>query len=297
MTHNKNKGMFKFKYIFMVVFASFFCMVSTKTFYGYAMPFYGLDGSGFTVRASFSTFYGNSSDERKWNVNLASQSINNFLLDVGAEFSFNSVVGERTEKRGYKQAKIIINGEFTDGIGGGVCQVSTTLYNAVLLAGLKITEYHPHSLAVNYVSPSFDAMVNSGSADLRFVNNTLLPIIINCIADGENLKIIVKGKKSSYTYEQVSEVVEEIPIEIKKVIDDGKYPELYVGQEKIVSFGKKGLVSKGYLIKYKNGKLVEKRLIRKDKYKPLNCVIVIGTTELEQENTPIEELKTKSLTL
>ena len=118
-----------------------------------AMPFYDLQPSSLTTRASFYTSYPSSTAERKHNIILASKSIDNTFIDVGGEFSFNLVVGDRTEKRGYKKSKIIINGDFADGIGGGVCQVSTTLYNAVLLAGLEIIEYHPHSLPVSYVAP------------------------------------------------------------------------------------------------------------------------------------------------
>ena len=115
-------------------------------------------------------------------------------MDINGEFSFNYTIGERTERRGYKKAKIIVGGEFVDGVGGGVCQVSTTLYNAVLLAGLKVVECHPHSLPVSYVEPSFDAMVNSGWADLKFINDTHNPVIIRARADGAKLTIQIFGE-------------------------------------------------------------------------------------------------------
>ena len=143
-----------------------------------AMPFYDLQPKDIVLRATFSTDYSKSSAERKHNVGLAAKSLDNVFVDAGGEFSFNKTVGERTYKRGYKSAKIIVNGEFTEGVGGGVCQVSTTLYNAALLAGLEISEVNQHSVAVSYVAPSFDAMVNSGSADLRFINRTHNPVII-----------------------------------------------------------------------------------------------------------------------
>jgi vancomycin resistance protein YoaR len=161
---------------------------------GYAMPFYDLKPKFLTERAVFSTSYETSSSERKHNIALASKSLNNTIVDVGAEFSFNMTVGARTEKRGYKTAKIISGGEFVDGVGGGVCQVSTTLYNAVVRAGLMVTEYHPHSLQVSYVLPSTDAMVNSGSADLRFVNNTNNPIIIKTTATNTTITIKIVGE-------------------------------------------------------------------------------------------------------
>ena len=143
-------------FLSMIVFQS--CAVNL--FVGKAMPFYDLQPKKIVLRAEFSTNYSSSTDARKFNVALASKTLDNTLVDINGEFSFNYTVGERTERRGYKKAKIIVGGEFVDGVGGGVCQVSTTLYNAVLLAGLKIIECHPHSLPVSYVAPSFDAMVN-----------------------------------------------------------------------------------------------------------------------------------------
>ena len=90
-------------------------------------------------------------------------------------------MGARTEANGFKKAKIIEDGRFVYGTGGGVCQASTTLYNAALLAGLKVTEYHPHSLSVNYVRPSRDAMVSGSYSDLKFCNTTNCPVYIRVL--------------------------------------------------------------------------------------------------------------------
>lgn len=279
------KSRINFFVLFMTLCVSFASTIISKPVYAKSLPFYSHGPYDFCERATFSTFYGSSKEERKWNIALASKAINNFLLDAGAEFSFNRTVGDRTEQRGYKQAKIIVNGEFVDGVGGGVCQVSTTLYNAVILAGLKITEYHPHTLSVSYVSPSLDAMVNSGTSDLRFVNDTDFPIIIKAVTNGEVLKISISGKKSKYRYKVLSEIIEEIPAEYKKMIDDGKYPNLCVGEEKILTYAKNGIKSRAYLIKYKGDKVLQKRIIRIDYYKPLSGLIVIGAgKEIEEES-------------
>ena len=201
------------------------------------------------------------------------------LVDVGGEFSFNRTVGARTEKRGYKSAKIIVNGKFTDGVGGGVCQVSTTLYNAILLAGLKIIEYHPHSLPVSYVAPSFDAMVNSGSADLRFINNTHNPLILLASADGNTLKIKVLGEPMKEKYQRESQITEYItPPDNEIIIDEKKeYPDLFEGDRKVIQYPKQGYRSQGVLIKTKNGKVISKKTIRKDKYSAVRGVIIEGT--------------------
>ena len=242
-----------------------------------AMPFYDLQPQKIVLRAEFSTDYSKSSEERKHNVRLAAKALNNAFIDVNGEFSFNRVVGARTEKRGYKLAKIIVGGEFTEGVGGGVCQVSTTLYNAALLAGLKITEVHQHSLAVSYVKPSFDAMVNSGSADLRFINKTHNPVVINAFADGKTLTVKIYGEPMREKYERKSVVLKEIEPEYSVIADEaGEYSDLYSGERKIIKYGKKGLISEGYLIKKVKGKTVSEKRIRRNKYAAVNGVIVEG---------------------
>ena len=243
----------------------------------FAMPFYDLQPQDLVLRASFYTSYSKSTEERKHNISLASKSLNNVFVDVNGEFSFNYTVGERTKKRGYKEAKIIVNGEFVDGVGGGVCQVSTTLYNAVLLAGLNVIEYHPHSLPVSYVAPSFDAMVNSSWADLKFINNTHNPIIIKAFANGERLLVEIYGEKMQEKYVRESVITKTLPPLEEKVVfdDDGLYPELFEGEFKQVRWGNSGYLSEGYLTKIVGGKRVKKK-IRSDKYSPTRGLIVWG---------------------
>jgi vancomycin resistance protein YoaR len=127
------------------------------------------------LRASFSTDFVEN-PPREHNIRLAVSKFNNLVVNAGDEVSFNKVVGPRTEQNGFLEAKIIIDGEYTDGIGGGVCQVSTTVFNAVALAGLEIVESHNHSLPSYYVGLGRDAMVSAAS-DLRFTNNTGRQII------------------------------------------------------------------------------------------------------------------------
>ena len=258
-----------------------------------AMPFYGLNPKEIVLRSEFYTSYGSSTEERKHNIKLASTALNNVMVDVGGEFSFNRTVGERTVKRGYKTAKIIVSGEFVDGVGGGVCQVSSTLYNAVLLAGLMVTEYHAHSLLVSYVAPSFDAMVNSDSADLRFVNNTDNPIIINTVADGNKLTVSIYGEPLEVKYERKSVITEEIPApDAEEVFDDNlEYPDLYEGDSMILRYGKAGYKSEGYIVAIKNGKKISEKKIRSDKYSATKGLVIHGRTpkpidpEIEQETT------------
>ena len=251
-----------------------------------ALPFYDLQPKKIVLRSKFYTSYPSSSEERKHNIFLASKALNNTMVDSNCEFSFNLTVGPRTEKRGYKTAKIIFNGQFVDGVGGGVCQVSTTLYNAVLLAGLKITEYHPHSLAVNYVAPSFDAMVNSGSADLKFINTTHNPVFIKTYADESRLSIEIYGEKMNETYTRESVIEQEItaPDYVIKKDVKGEFPDLFIGERKVLSYKKNGIASKGVLIKKVNGKIVSRNTIRKDRYNFVAGVIIEGTTPPPETN-------------
>ena len=260
----------------------------------FAMPFYDLQPQESVLRAEFSTDYSKSSPERKHNVSLAAKSLDNTFIDVGGEFSFNFTVGARTEKRGYKSAKIIVKGEFVDGVGGGVCQVSTTLYNAAIRAGLEITEVHGHSLAVSYVKPSCDAMVNSGSADLRFINCTHNPVIIRTFADGKKLIVRIYGEPVTETYELKSVIKREILPEYTVYSDDaGEYPDLFSGERKIISNGKKGYESEGYLVKKVNGKTVSSVRVRRDTYLSVNGLIVEGTAQrpIDDGFVPDEEIK------
>ena len=275
--------MIKRSIIFCVILAGcvLFCIFGCLSVHSQkvnAMPFYDLKPKEIVLRAEFSTNYSKSASERKSNIALAVKSLNNTFVDVGGEFSFNRTVGPRTEKRGYKTAKIIANGKFTDGVGGGVCQVSTTLYNAVLLAGLKVSEYHSHSLPVSYVAPSFDAMVNSSSADLRFINNTHNPIIIGASANGEEVRIRIFGESMKEQYIRKSEILEYIEPPKEEILYDDKleYPELYEGESRWLQYGKQGYRSKGTLIKVVEGKEVERRVIRKDKYLASRGVIIYG---------------------
>lgn len=249
-----------------------------------AMPYYDLKPQRQVLRAEFSTDYSKSTLERKHNIALAAKSLNNLFLDVFGEFSFNAAVGARTEKRGYKSAKIIVNGEFVEGVGGGVCQVSTTLYNAAVIAGLKITEAHAHSLAVSYVKPSCDAMVNSGSADLRFINTTHNPVIIKSTADGEKLTFKIYGEPMTGKYQLKSVIKQEILPEYTVISDQkGEYPDLFSGEKRIINYGKKGYLSEAYLVKTVNGKIVLNTRLRRDKYLAIDGVIIEGTTPRNDE--------------
>ena len=223
--------------------------------------------------ARFSTYYGDSKQNRKDNVALACRKIDGTVLYPEDEFSFNDIVGARTVENGFKSAYIIKDGEFVEGIGGGVCQVSSTLYNCALLANLTITCVRAHSLPVSYVAPSFDAMVSTASG-LRFVNTLSSPVTIKMLADGKYLKAEMYGIETC-TIRRRSQTIETLPFEIE-YRDDAT---LKLGEEVIDTYGKEGLRSQGFLEYYQNGKLIKTVLIRKDTYFPQKRIVLRGTAD------------------
>lgn len=229
-------------------------------------------------RASFSTSYAASSDGRKHNIALAAKKLNGIKIPIDEEFSFNNAVGARSVENGFKTAKIILNGEFADGVGGGVCQVSSTIYNCALLSGLTVTEQHSHSLSVGYVEPSFDAMVNSYTSDLKFLNDTGGDVYVAATADGTTLSFTFYGVMQTETYERISVTKETILPEPAEIVSDDS---LRAGETKTVRACKNGLKSEGYLIKYSDGKRVKTIKIRSDKYNPVRGKILISPRRTE----------------
>ena len=203
------------------------------------------------LRAEFSTDYSSSSDARKNNISLACCAINGTFLKNGGKLSFNAYVGERNRERGYQEAKIILNGKFESGVGGGVCQVSTTLYTCALLAGMDVTERHQHTLLVSYIEPSFDAMVSSAS-DLCFTNNSGAGIFIEALADGNRLLFRFYGLEMDFSVERHYELVSVEDSGYDEILD--QTGELCEGEEqKIITPSISTVKSKGFITVKKNG--------------------------------------------
>lgn len=135
---------------------------------------------------NYVTYYDANNIERSHNISLSTLAINNYVVFPGEEFSFNKVVGERTKEKGYKKAPVIVKGELAEDIGGGICQVSSTLFNAVNLRGIQMVERYSHSRAVPYVPPGKDATVSWWGPDFVFKNNYNQPILIRATSkDGK----------------------------------------------------------------------------------------------------------------
>ncbi len=192
--------------------------------------------------ASFSTRYRASDRDRTTNLKLASNKINGVLLMPGEEFSYNQTLGPRTVATGYKSAKIFSNGEVVDGIGGGICQISSTLYDAVVYADLEITDRRNHQFVTSYLKAGLDATVVYGSQDFKFKNSRNYPIkIVSTVSNGI-AKIDIYGVKEETEYQVKIEpvVLQTTPTSIKTIT---------------------------YKYRYLNGKLVDKVVLSRDTYK------------------------------
>ncbi len=225
--------------------------------------------------AKFQTRYDESNLNRSTNIKLASEKINGQILMPGETFSYNKIVGERTIKTGYKEASVYMNGKVVDGIGGGICQVSSTLYNAVLQANLEIVSRKNHYFITSYVSPSRDATVAYGTIDFQFKNSRTYPVKIECTSQNGVCQVQIYGIKEDEEYDVIIEdkVTEVIPY-TTRYIETNK---LTKGTENEIQKGVNGYKSEAYRTLILNGQVVSKTLLSKDTYNPLERIVEKGT--------------------
>ena len=239
------------------------------------------------VLGSFKTTYNASNKNRSNNLELAGKSINNKIYLPGETFSYNDALGERTAARGYKEAHVYSGGEVVDGLGGGICQISSTLYNAVLKADLEIVERKNHMFWPEYVDPSFDATVAWGSIDFKFKNNRETPIKITASVSGGTASVTIYGKKKADepTIELLCKKLKEIPAQTVERQD----PNMNEGKRETIQSPVRGYDSEGYKIyKDANGKEIKRELISKDHYDATNKIVKVGTKKVV---TPVPTVK------
>ena len=220
---------------------------------------------GWEKMSAYTTYFNQNEGGRCENIAIAAALIDGVTIQPYGEFSFNATVGRRTEESGFQQAKIIVGGEYVVGVGGGVCQVSTTLYNAALKSGLQIVEFHPHSLQVGYVDPSRDAMVSSQS-DLKIFNPHVHAVYLSARVTKGAIQIVFYGKALAERYELVSKTLEKIPPPTP-IVKEGE-------REEILRAEKQGVKSELYLERYVGDKLVARNRLRTDEYRPIQGIIV-----------------------
>ena len=241
--------------------------------------------------STFTTKYDKTNTNRTTNLQLAINKINGVVLMPDEEFSYNKIVGERTISAGYKEAKIYSNGEVVDGLGGGICQISSTLYNTVLLANLEITERRNHQFVTSYLPAGRDATVVYGSQDFKFKNNRKYPVKIEASLNSGIAKISLYGVKeeNDYTVTFETRTVSAIPYKTK-YINDSTIEE---GTEKIQQKGVNGLITETYKILNLNGVVVSKTLLSKDTYNAMQRVVLKGSKKVKKSQDNNENKQDK----
>ncbi|MCR1934829.1 VanW family protein [Clostridium tepidum] len=230
--------------------------------------------------ATYSTQYGGiSSPQRANNIEICTKSINGTVLMPGETFSFNQVVGERTEQRGYQAAPVIVGNEIESGLGGGICQVSSTLYNTILLSNIKSTERIHHTLPSSYVPLGMDATVDWGNIDYKFKNNFSYPIYIEGIADGNS--IIFNLYSNSELKKRTCSIWNEVYATVNANIITENDPNLLEGKQEIVKNPTTGYKVRVYKNILENGKIIGKELISDDFYRPIEGLIKVGSKKPE----------------
>ena len=238
---------------------------------------------------TFSTSYtGNDSLGRNINLIVGCEKINGTILAPGEVFSMNAGLGDQTYENGFRDAAVIVNGKIEDGIAGGVCQVTTTLYNAVVKAELEVVERSNHSLPVSYVPLGHDAAIAGDYIDFKFKNNTDYPVYLEAYAGGGQVVTKLYGHETrdpSRKVELDAEVDETIPKPAEKITEDPTKPE---GYREVTYTGKVGYRVSTYLVVYENGKQISRERFNRSTYKAVADEVTIGTGPAEEteETTP-----------
>lgn len=226
------------------------------------------------VVSEFTTHFPASRISRNTNIKLAASKINGYVLAPGEVFSFNDVVGRRTIKEGFKEAPVFVNGKHDMGVGGGICQVSSTLYNASLFGNLKIKQRHNHSLPVPYLPVGRDATVDYGSLDLQIENNSPAPIALSSTLTKNTLTFRILGKKDpGLSVKIVSDKKQSWSNGVKTVND----PTLPAGKKKVIEKGSSGHSIYTYRVVYRNGQEVAREPLGRSYYKGSAALVAVGT--------------------
>ena len=233
-----------------------------------------------TLLGSHSTKFKSSVVGRTTNIKLATDRTSNVLLMPGDTFSYNEHTGKRTVENGYKNAPVIVQGVMQEGIGGGVCQVSTTLYNAVLYSGLELVNNKNHSIPSSYAEKGRDATVTDGGIDFVFKNNYEYPVYVKNYVSGNYVTCQIYGSSKNKQNIQIATSLDGVSSALIKKVED---PTLPKGEEKELEKGRDAYtVSTFRIYKDSNGNIIKKVKVATSYYPKKQGVIAIGTKEEEQ---------------
>ena len=235
------------------------------------------------VLGSYTSSYNVGLVNRTKNLSLAARLVNGTVIMPGKRFSYNGTVGQRTYARGFVDATVYTGEGTEEGIGGGICQVSSTIYCAQLRADLKTVSRTNHSYTIVYVPLGQDATVVYGALDYVFENSTNYPIKITASASGGYLTVKILGTKvdKSSKVDVVSVTASTVAkSEVRK--DDPSIPK---GQTVVKQKGQNGAVVNTYKVYYKDGAEVKREYIGKSTYRPMNRIVLVGTGEVPSAGT------------
>ena len=231
-----------------------------------------------TVLGRFETYFNSQNYNRSTNIKLAASATTNILLNQGEVFSFNSNIQNSNISKYLKEAPVIINGKSEKGRGGGMCQVSSTIYNAALYSGMSIISVRNHSIPSPYIEKGRDATVSGGIIDLKFKNNYKTPVYIYNQVMGNKIVCTIYGNKRD---KQDIEIITEITDEINNRIIRKNSEKYDLGVKTIEQEGRKGYKVKTYRV-YKNDFGNKSEYIGESYYPPQDKIIIYGTRELRK---------------
>lgn len=237
------------------------------------------------VLAAYSSDFSTSSAARASNVNLTASRVDGYILMPGDVFSYDETVGRRTAANGYKEAGVYIGNKVESGIGGGICQTSSTLYCAALYANLEIVQRTSHSLPVAYVPAGMDATIAEGYIDLKIKNNTEYPVKIQAIVNGRQLTCKFLGVKEP---DINVEIVNTRTATLEPETEISENPGLPAGYKKILNKGAQGYRVASKRIVRSGGEIIKEEKLTGSVYRAANTEIEVNPADKEK---PIEELK------
>ena len=238
-----------------------------------------------TLLATFTTRYPAFRKNRTHNIHLALKPLDGALVGAGEVFSFNNTVGPRLKELGYRDAPVFVHGELEPGTGGGVCQVSTTVYNAALLADMQILQRSHHSSPVPYVPMGRDATVAYGLLDLRFRNTASNPIYITARAKGSRLTVSIYGSGAD---KREVEIRQSSAFRLPHTTHTLTSKTLAPGTRVLKTEGHDGYSLKVYRIVKLDGAVIRRQLVSRDVYRPLHTKVVVGAEPQGPSQTALQ---------
>lgn len=227
--------------------------------------------------AEFTTSFATSAEGRSYNVSVTAQALDGTLLMPGEEFDYGKIVDKAEKQFGYKEAPVIVNGKLTPGIGGGICQVSSTLYNAVIRTeGLDIVERRNHSLPVSYLPIGLDATFADGYINFRFRNSTGKQLLIKAEVNNKELTVKLFGTMDEHVSYDIETVQKQVTAPKMVYVADN---QVALGKSSVRQSGGTGYVIETYRVKLIDGKFAEREKLATSTYRSHDEIVAVNPAD------------------